>query len=108
MHEVAHVLLGHLDDSSTVIPENLDGVGGDKEAKADSLAQSLVIPAPLGALPAPIGRLQNEMETALSGSSAGASLHGEVAGSHPRAVVSAGFSSRRGGGRRGGRGRLGR
>ena len=60
MHEVAHVLLGYLDDSSTVILDNLDGVGGDKEAKADSLAQSLVIPAPLGALPAPIGRLQNE------------------------------------------------
>ncbi len=51
LHEVAHILLGHLTDDGGVILDDLSGDGTNKEAQADQLASKLAISRPLPAVP---------------------------------------------------------
>ncbi|BAU97290.1 HTH-type transcriptional regulator [Corynebacterium suranareeae] len=52
LHEVAHILLGHLRDNGEVILDDLSADHGGKEAEADRLASKLAIPEPLPEIPA--------------------------------------------------------
>lgn len=51
LHEVAHILLGHLEDNGEVILDDLSTDSIDKENEADQLASSLAISSPLPAIP---------------------------------------------------------
>jgi HTH-type transcriptional regulator/antitoxin HigA len=54
LHEIAHILLGHLSGATLVIDE-LDATLGSDEAAADELASALLLPAPLPQRPMRIG-----------------------------------------------------
>ncbi|MCQ9351724.1 HigA family addiction module antitoxin [Corynebacterium sp. 153RC1] len=51
LHEVAHILLGHLADNGEVILDDLSADSADNEAEADRLASSLAISRPLPEVP---------------------------------------------------------
>lgn len=51
LHEVSHVLLGHLDEGGEAIVDDLAGEGSGGEAEADLLAGQLAISEPLPSVP---------------------------------------------------------